>query len=207
MTDAELSLTGGDRAGQRLSTPTDHEIRPMRSRVRQALFDLLEDRIRDRVVMDGFAGTGALGLEALSRGANHVTFIDSAVRAAELIRQNVERLEVTGQCDVKVRDLLRDPPDLRRGDAPFDVVFLTPPYRLFRDPDARRSLVRLLEWLCEDGRLAEEGMVIVESETGENLGEPPVDLHETFRRTFGRTEIKGMTRRAVGGASGGADGG
>jgi 16S rRNA (guanine966-N2)-methyltransferase len=104
-------------------------LRPTADRVRESLFNLLAargDTPLDGVrVLDLFAGTGALGLEALSRGAAHVTFVDDGATARALIRENVQRARAQGQCKIWRRDAtqlgaIRD--------APYDLVFLDPPY-------------------------------------------------------------------------------
>lgn len=103
--------------------------RPTSDRLREALFDVLAHRYDDPVpggrVIDLFAGTGALGLEALSRGAAHALFVEDGTEARALIRDNVEALGVAGLCRIFRRDATR------LGDvqaAPFDLAFLDPPY-------------------------------------------------------------------------------
>lgn len=104
-------------------------LRPTTDRVREAIFNLLVNAHGDPVtgarVLDLFAGTGALGLEALSRGAARVTFVEDGIKGRALIRQNVERMRAQGQIDLYRRDATRMGPN--RG-APFGLVFLDPPY-------------------------------------------------------------------------------
>ena len=105
-------------------------LRPTTDRTRESLFNMLAggrfgDPITDARVLDLFAGTGALGLEALSRGAAHVTFVDDGARAQALIRQNVALCRAEGETRLIKRDARRLPPN---DAAPFDLVFLDPPY-------------------------------------------------------------------------------
>jgi 16S rRNA (guanine966-N2)-methyltransferase len=105
-------------------------LRPTTDRTRESIFNLLlgggyGDPISGANVLDLFAGTGALGLEALSRGAEHVTFVDDGIKARSLIRQNVDLTQSTGETKIFRRDATRLG---ERQGAPFDLVFLDPPY-------------------------------------------------------------------------------
>ncbi|MBN2906763.1 MAG: 16S rRNA (guanine(966)-N(2))-methyltransferase RsmD [Rhodobacteraceae bacterium] len=105
-------------------------LRPTTDRVRESLFNLLlngpyGDPVSGARVLDLFAGTGALGLEALSRGAAHVTFVDDGAKARALIAQNIDKCRAAAQTNVVRRDATRLGPN---GTAPFDLVFLDPPY-------------------------------------------------------------------------------
>lgn len=105
-------------------------LRPTTDRVRESLFSMLGGGrfgapFDDTRVLDLFAGTGALGLEALSRGAAHVTFVDDGRRAQKLIRANISLLKETDRCTLVTRDATRLP---KHDGAPFDLVFLDPPY-------------------------------------------------------------------------------
>ncbi|MGI3899859.1 MAG: 16S rRNA (guanine(966)-N(2))-methyltransferase RsmD [Janthinobacterium lividum] len=124
-----MRIVGGRLRGRALRTPSSDAIRPTSDRLRETLFDVLAHRYGDPVaggrVVDLFAGTGALGLEALSRGASHTLFVEDGAEARALIRDNVEALGVAGLCRIFRRDATR------LGDvqaAPFDLAFLDPPY-------------------------------------------------------------------------------
>ncbi len=125
-----VRIVGGEFGGRRLATPRSDAIRPSSDRLRQTLFDILahayDDVVRDARVLDLFAGTGALGLEAVSRGARHALFVEDGVEARGLIRANVESLGLTGRTRIFRRDATR------LGDAgpiaPFDLAFADPPY-------------------------------------------------------------------------------
>lgn len=125
-----MRIVGGEFGGRRLATPRSDAIRPSSDRLRQALFDVLahgyDDAVNEARVLDLFAGTGALGLEALSRGARHALFVEEDAAARGLIRGNIEALGLTGKTRIFRRDATR------LGEAgtipPFDVVFADPPY-------------------------------------------------------------------------------
>lgn len=121
-----LRVIAGAYKGRRLKTPTWEGLRPTSDRLRETLFNILATRIEGARVLDGFAGTGALGIEALSRGAAHVTFVDSDPRAIALVQENLRRCGVEqgyammrgGVASVVAGDVSPQ----------FDLVLLDPPY-------------------------------------------------------------------------------
>jgi 16S rRNA (guanine966-N2)-methyltransferase len=125
-----MRIVGGEFRGRELAAPSSRDIRPSSDRLRETLFDILIHRYSDRIVgarvLDLFAGTGALGLEAVSRGAAFALFVDENVAARGLIRRNVEALGLTGRTRIFRRDATR------LGNAgtvsPFDLAFVDPPY-------------------------------------------------------------------------------
>ena len=128
-----MRIIGGSHRGMALAAPGAGDpgarLRPTSDRVRESLFNLLQHGAGDPVagarVLDLFAGTGALGLEALSRGATHATFIDDGAAARALLRRNIEKMRAMGATKVWRRDATRLGEN--RG-AAFDLVFLDPPY-------------------------------------------------------------------------------
>ena len=143
-----MRIVGGRLRGRPLRAPLSDATRPTSDRLRETLFDVLAHRYGDPVaqarVADLFAGTGALGLEALSRGASHALFVEDGSDARALIRDNVEALGVAGLCRVFRRDATR------LGEVqgtPFDLAFLDPPYGQGLGEAALLSL-RLGRWLA-----------------------------------------------------------
>ena len=123
-----VKITSGAFRGRELRAPQNGITHPMGSREKLALFNSIGDQIPDSIVLDVFAGTGALGLEAVSRGANHVTFIEANKKAAEILKQNAILLgvyEKTRIFNAKVEQI-----DF---DNPFDIVIADPPYEYFHD--------------------------------------------------------------------------
>lgn len=125
-----MRIVAGRFKGAALATPSDQAIRPTSDRLRESLFNILihgyDDPIEGARVLDLFAGTGALGLEALSRGARHCLFVEEAAEARALIRRNVENLKLTGETKIYRRDATSLGPSGTHG--PFDLAFLDPPY-------------------------------------------------------------------------------
>jgi 16S rRNA (guanine(966)-N(2))-methyltransferase RsmD len=116
--------------------------------LRETLFNVLSDRVHGARVLDGFAGTGAVGIEALSRGAQRVTFVEQDRRALAVLRQNVDACGVAAECDVIAADLSTI--DRRHPPGPFDVVFLDPPYEA---PGIDAVLTVVSSWLAPGGVL------------------------------------------------------
>lgn len=132
-------------------------LRPTTDRVRESLFNVLMggkfgDPISGARVLDVFAGTGALGLEALSRGAQHVTFVDDGRKAASLIRQNIKITKSADATAVIVRNATRLS---KNTDVPFDLVFLDPPY-------GKNLGKTALKAACDGGWVAENALIIWE---------------------------------------------
>ncbi|MEM1045953.1 MAG: 16S rRNA (guanine(966)-N(2))-methyltransferase RsmD [Pseudomonadota bacterium] len=125
-----MRIVAGRFGGLRLSAPKSQSIRPTSDRVRESLFGILQHGLgfacTDRRVLDLFAGTGALGLEALSRGAAHAVFVENGPQGRSLIRDNIERSGTAGATRVFRRDATRLGPV--GAIPPFDLCFLDPPY-------------------------------------------------------------------------------
>jgi 16S rRNA (guanine966-N2)-methyltransferase len=125
-----MRIIGGIYKSRRLQPPSTHAIRPTTDRMRETLFNMLEAmpgfRWEGCHVLDAFAGTGALGLEALSRGAEHVTFWESNAKACQLVRTNMQILQQPERAQLVHCNALHPPATDAQG--PFDLIFLDPPY-------------------------------------------------------------------------------
>lgn len=125
-----LRIIAGALKGRRLKTPTWEGLRPTSDRLRETLFNVLAGRLPGARVLDGFAGTGALGIEAMSRGAASVTFIEEDRRAQALIAENLSQCGLGNGCAIMRASVARGLAQLRSSPdfVPFDVVLLDPPY-------------------------------------------------------------------------------
>jgi 16S rRNA (guanine966-N2)-methyltransferase len=147
----KLRIVGGSLRGSRIAVPDMPGLRPTPDRVRETLFNWLAPVIQGARCLDLFAGTGALGIEALSRGAAQVDFVEADARIADLLRANLVRLKQ--DANVHVTDALRF---LARDAARYDVVFLDPPFAANLWGDAARALEA-------HGRLLDSAWIYVES--------------------------------------------
>jgi 16S rRNA (guanine(966)-N(2))-methyltransferase RsmD len=118
-----VRIVAGALKGRRLKGPLDDQVRPTSDRLRETLFNVLGPRIQGVRVLDAFAGTGAVGLEALSRGALHATFYERSARAWPVMEANIAHCGVQADCDVIRGDFLRS-----AGTGSCGLVFLDPPY-------------------------------------------------------------------------------
>lgn len=160
-------------------------LRPTTDRVRESLFNVLmhHDCLPGARVLDLFAGTGALGLEALSRGAEHVTFVDDGRVAQQLIMQNIKKLRVEGRTKLLRCDAVRLP--VCEG-APHDLIFLDPPYG--KDLGAKAlAQARAGGWLAE-------GSLVVWEEAAAML--PPAGFELVDRRKYGDTHVTLLSKSA-----------
>lgn len=175
-------IIGGDAGGRRIIAPAGSRTRPTSDRVREALFSALDaslGSLQGLWFLDVYAGSGAVGLEARSRGAGVVTLVEHDRRTAQVIRQNVRALSMTG-VEVVVEDAARAlgrPPR-----APYDVAFLDPPYAV-PVPD----VVGALEALRDHGWLAHEAMVVVERPSRSPALEWPEGFSADRSRRYGET--------------------
>ncbi|HET7738689.1 MAG TPA: 16S rRNA (guanine(966)-N(2))-methyltransferase RsmD [Tepidiformaceae bacterium] len=172
-----VRITGGTARGIPLTEPKGHRLRPTSGLVREAIFNILAGRIEGAAVLDLFAGTGALGIEALSRGATSATFVDSESSACQAIIQSLSRTALSDRGTVLRGSL---PAALAQLNATFDVVLLDPPYDA---PDIPELLTRLAAYLRP------AGVVVYEHGSRYNPPGRPEGLHLGDRRTYGDSAI------------------
>lgn len=179
-----MRIVGGKRKGARLAAPSSDRVRPTGDRTREAIFNILAHGIDDfslegARVLDLFAGTGALGLEALSRGARYCLFVDDHAESRGLIRRNVETLEATGVTKVYRRDATKLGDPGRMGT--FDLVFADPPYGL-------GLAERALNAARREGWLSDNATIIVEETATAEITLP--DGYTVIdRRVYGDTQV------------------
>lgn len=181
---AAVRIVGGKFRGRALVTPTTNSIRPTTDRTRESLFNILAHSFPDKVeggrVLDLFAGTGALGLEALSRGARYAVFVEESAEGRGILRQNIEAFGLQGQTKVLRRDACK------LGEAgtmePFDLIFADPPY-------GRRMGEKALLSALEGRWLNPDALLVLEEDA-----EASLELDERFvvheERHYGGTIIR-----------------
>ena len=178
-----MRVVGGRLRGRNLATPTSREIRPTADRLRESLFNILVHAYANPVegarVLDLFAGTGALGIEAISRGAGFALFVDNGAEARALLRNNVEALGLGGVTKVFRRDATELGP--AHPVEPFSLVFLDPPY-------GKGLAVKALASLRDGGWLTKEALLVVE-EAKAAAFTAPERFVELERRAYDDTEF------------------
>ncbi|MER6578862.1 16S rRNA (guanine(966)-N(2))-methyltransferase RsmD [Nonomuraea sp. NPDC001023] len=176
-------IIAGSAGGRRLAVPPGRGTRPTSDRAREGIFLTLDSLygLREARVLDLYAGSGAVGLESLSRGAAHALLVESDAKAIRTIRANIQSLGLEGAELVadKVERVLARPPE-----EPYDIVFADPPYAL-----GDGEVTRVLELLRDNGWLVGEGLVAFERETrGKSLMWPEGYVEERVRR-YGEASV------------------
>jgi 16S rRNA (guanine966-N2)-methyltransferase len=186
-----MRITGGTFRGRLLATPKDMRVRPTSDRTRQAIFNMLQHKdfgigfaLEDAAVADLFAGTGALGIEALSHGARWCLMVDDDADSRALQRENIEALNLTGATRIWRRDATDLGPIGPAAGGPFNLVFLDPPYRKGLVPRAMKSLK-------DGGWLVPRALVVAETEAMEPLEAPGFTLVDD--RDYGDTRVRFLT--------------
>ena len=178
-----MRIVGGRLRGRTLSAPKSQAIRPTADRLRESLFNILVHAYGNPTegarVLDLFAGTGALGFEALSRGASFVLFVDDGAEARALLRGNVEALGAGGATKVYRRDAVRLGPVSPL--EPFSLAFLDPPYG--------KSLAEKALASAREGGWLTPGALIVVEEAADAGFKPPEGYDELERRSYDDTEF------------------
>lgn len=175
-----MRIVAGSHRGRPLEAPADARIRPTSDRIRESLFNILDHKLggfAGKRVLDGFAGTGALGLEALSRGAAFALFIDKDRDALALARRNAVSLDLAAKADFRLADITRPPQAAQQ----FDLVLLDPPY-------GKGLAAAALGALAAAGWLAPDAVAVIEADRSQ-----PEIVPDGFgildSRDYGRTKI------------------
>jgi 16S rRNA (guanine966-N2)-methyltransferase len=178
-----MRVVGGRLRSRPIAGPSSRAIRPTADRLREAVFNILthghEDPVTGARVLDLFAGTGALGIEALSRGARYVLFVDDAAEARALLRDNTQTLGLAGVSRIFRRDATKLGP--AHPVEPFTLVFLDPPYGKGL---AEKALVS-----ARDGGWLVPGAMVVVEDAADAGFTAPAGYEELERRTYDDTEV------------------
>jgi len=180
-----VRVIAGDARGRRLAVPDGRDTRPTGDRAREGLFATIGSiacPLAGARVLDLYAGSGAVGLEALSRGAGHVLLVESAARAARVIRENIKAIGLPGAAVAagRVERVLARGPDRGAAGARYDIVFADPPYAL-----AGEEVSRMLWLLADRGWLAPGALVIVERATRSGPVRWPKEFAAERARRYG----------------------
>ena len=184
-----MRIIAGKKRGMKLLPPKGSDTRPVTDRVKEALFSILYkyDVIEDGVVADLFSGTGSMGLEALSRGAKWVTFLEKDPRAVAILNRNIERAQFVAESKVIRANIWKvgAPPEHELGK--FDLVFVDPPYAMSYDTEMTSQLGKLLSLLCE--QIASDAIVVVRTSIDADLLDEYDRLKVIDRRQWGAMAV------------------
>lgn len=159
-----VRVISGSARGLKLNTPGDDRVRPTTDRVKESMFNIVQDWVYDSQVLDLFAGSGALGIEALSRGASQAVFCDNSLDSIKIIKSNIEKARVVDRSQIVSGDYKRCLRDMEAKNQSFDMIFVDPPYYkgLFEE---------VLDTISACKILKKDGIVIVEHDAKKPIGQ------------------------------------
>ncbi len=174
-----MRIIAGELKGRRLKTPLDERVRPTTDKVKEAIFSIIMPWTNGSVVVDMFAGTGNLGLEAISRGASHVYFVDRDRQSISMIRENVSHCKVEDRCTIICSDYKAC---TRKIDSRADIILLDPPYD-------KGILTKAIDMIIEEELLADGGIIVAEHSISEILPESIGYLTRIRDKKYGKIGI------------------
>jgi 16S rRNA (guanine966-N2)-methyltransferase len=177
-----MRIISGQLRGRKLKTVPGLSTRPTADRVRESLFNILDAEVKGAHVLDLFAGTGALGIEAISRGAGSVVFVESEPRALSVLRSNLQLLNLEPWSRVLRWDIAKNLNCLKTYPHTFDLVFMDPPYH-------RKLVMPTLIHLCTSGSLCSKALIVVEHAPAEALEEASLGMQRIDERRYGSTQL------------------
>jgi 16S rRNA (guanine966-N2)-methyltransferase len=177
-----MRIVAGTARGRPLLTPRVKGIRPTADRVRESVFNVLGQWMDGLKILDLYAGTGALALESLSRGARSAVLVDDDRQATRLCRQNADALGFSGRVEILAMPVARAAAVLAQQQATFDLVFADPPY-------AARAVTEVLELVARHGLLAGDGTLVIEHDRREPAPEGYGPFARVDQRRFGDTAV------------------
>ncbi len=176
-----MRIVGGSVKGTRIKTLDNNRIRPTLDKVREALFDILWD-VSGAVFLDCYAGSGAVGIEALSRGAAFTVFVEKDIKIVEIIKENLSKSKLGEKAIIINKSFESSFTEIKSHRDRFDLIFVDPPY-------GKESYERILESLVEHGLLAREGILIVEHLKKRTLPDRVRTIERFKRKVYGQTEL------------------
>lgn len=177
-----MRIIAGKARGLKLITPRDLQIRPTSDRVKESVFNIIQNNIYDSIIIDLFAGTGNLGIEALSRNAKKVYFIDGSKDSIDIIKENLAKTNFISQAEVISTDVVAGIYRLAEKDVQADIIFMDPPYN-------KGLALVALEHIASKNLLNSSGIIVVEHDKIENMPEE-MDIIIRFRRKdYGNTSV------------------
>ncbi|MDX9887672.1 MAG: 16S rRNA (guanine(966)-N(2))-methyltransferase RsmD [Anaerovoracaceae bacterium] len=174
-----MRIITGKYRGRRLETPRDYSVRPTSDRVKEAIFSMISQDIDQSIVLDLFAGTGSLGLEALSRGAKHCYFIDNERESIRLLKSNISYCKADNEATVFVGDFKYAMSKIKEA---IDIAFLDPPYET-------KFLDEALEQVSRQGFMAPGGLVITEHGPKKIMPDSIGSLEKIKEKKYGQVHV------------------
>lgn len=177
-----MRIIAGKRRGHKLLSPATSETRPTLDRIKESMFSIIQGYIIDATVVDVFAGTGSLGLEAASRGAKEVFLVDKSPVTFPILKQNIEKLKFEDFCHPLNTDAYSALNYLSDNNKVFDIIFIDPPY-------LKNMIPKALEIVKEKNMLNVDGIIVTKIDTSEEICEGYKNIKLTNKRVYGNTTV------------------
>ena len=177
-----MRVISGKARGLKLNTPKNDDVRPTTDRVKESLFNMINSYIMDSEILDLFAGTGSLGIECLSRGANQCIFVDNSKESINIVKSNIKKARVENESIVLNLDFKSAINSLSLKNKQFDVIFMDPPYYKNMFSDA-------LSAVDNNNLLKEDGIIVVEHDTVDKFPDNMGRLYKSREKKYGNTTL------------------
>ena len=182
-----MRIIGGKYKGRHIYSSKNNKIRPTTDRNKEFIFDILDKFVSDANVLDLFCGSGSLGIEAISRGAKHVTFVDNAFSSLRVLRKNIERIKMKEEYTIVQKNVLTF---LRQNKQRYDLIFADPPFKW-------NHYFELVPLTILPENLSEFGILVLESEKTHNI-EWDTNIYEIIRqKKYDRSLITFFGRKGI----------
>lgn len=175
-----MRVVSGRARGLKLEAPKDDRVRPTTDRVKESMFNIINEYIMDSNVLDLFAGTGSLGIECLSRGAKKCVFSDKSRDSIKIVQKNVEKARFQSESQIIVSDYKDTIALMGRKNEKFDVIFMDPPYY-------EGLFVDCIERIEKENILDEDGIIVVEHDKADTLPEKIGNIEMIKEKKYGIT--------------------
>ncbi len=177
-----MRVISGKARGLKLNTPKNEDVRPTTDRVKESLFNIINGYIIDGEVLDLFAGTGSLGIECLSRGANKCVFVDVSKTSIDIVKSNIKKARVEDNAEILNIDYKSAIDKVKNKTYKFDIIFMDPPYYENMFIDALKKI---------DGSdiLKDDGIIVVEHDTKQEFPESIGNLIKDRSKKYGNTTL------------------
>ena len=176
----DMFISGGEEKGRRIKAPSSKDIRPTSHMLKEAIFEIIKERIKGASFLDLFAGFGSIGIEALSRGADYTLFVDKNKHAISIIYENISTAKVKDKCNILVSDSIAALE--KRIKQKFDLIYIDPPYDY-------KYYGEVLKTIAEKETLSAEGLIIVEHYHKTEMNLPLKPLIISRREKYGQTAV------------------
>lgn len=177
-----MRVISGKARGLKLNAPKNEDVRPTTDRVKESLFNIINSYVLDSNVLDLFAGTGSLGIECLSRGANKCVFVDKSKESMAIVKSNIKKARVENESITLNTDFKNAIVSLGKKGEKFNIIFMDPPYY-------KNMFIDALSAVDENNLLEEDGIIVVEHDTVDSFPENVGRLYKNRDKKYGNTTL------------------